>query len=304
MNSQLQHIADFFKKASPHAKAALVMIWKGMITFAPFAVAIGGVLFAITIVLGIVGAIFGALAQFAKQTPAYANEAAHLADTYFPKFLLYFLSIFKEYPAISIGILFLSVLYISNTTLKRVSERSIGKTIIVFSLILYFLYRLSSAKEYTLTELSSFLSTFTSLTYLFIYPDERKEFNIQFDRESILIFITFLLIYWINSRLLWLIAIAALEFAAIYVYFDQIKNFLSDAPSGYYRILQGLFPLALSAPFIFTIWIFKDNDKYREISGKLRELDLRERELELKKQDLEHNREKFRFEKSKHNKPT
>ena len=289
MNSVLQNIADLLRKLTPHAKTLLELIWKGIAAGFPIVLSIGGVLFGIGIVLGTIGAIFEALARFAKQTPAYANEAAHLADTYFPKFLVYTLEILKEYPVISVGVVLLLILYINNTTLKRVSQRSFGKTIIIFSIITYLLYRLSSAKEYALVELSEFLSTFMSMTYVFVYPDEARTFEIGFDRESIIIFIIFLFVYWINSRLLWLASIAALESALIYLYIDDINIFLAGIPTAYYRILQGLLPLILSVPFIFAIWVFRDNDKYKEISGKIRELDLKEKELELKRQDLEHN---------------
>lgn len=291
-------MAEPSKEFILRSKLVLEFLWRGISPLLPFVAGFFFIMLAIVIILAIIAAIFQTLANFALDGLRYVIRAVFFAYPYMLKFLAFVVELFEEYPVMSIGTFLLAILYINKSILNRVSEKAIGKTIFILSIIFYLLYKLSySTNNYMLPELSSFVSSFISMMYIFVYPESSQTFNINFDRESILILVVFLFSYWVNSRLIWLISIAVFEAMLIYFYSESINTWLLSIPTDYYRILQGMLTLVFSTPFLFAIWIFRDNDKYRELSGKIRELDLRERELYIKRQDLDHSKDKFEYEK-------
>ncbi|EIJ36964.1 hypothetical protein [Thiothrix nivea] len=115
-------------------------------------------------------------------------------------------------------------------------------------------------------------------------------FNIQLSFETQkTVYMTssmILLAYLVNSRTFWVLMLAVIDLYILTRHNVDINNYFSSLSDNYIKILQSFIPLLVASPFAFIIWMFRNNDKTKELQQKEREYHAKLQELDLRKEEL------------------
>lgn len=212
--------------------------------------------------------------------------------------------LFNKYPYITLIVVLLVLSTIIKITLKRRHSISDNRSIPSLVIMAYLFYVLVTYSTQDFQSISSFLSIYISSLNNFINAPEHTTINIEFGRQAILILLYIIFAYWINSRLLWLFSIFLLQALLIYSYYQPSMSWFEQLPSDYYRLLQGVIPVIIAAPYALAIWIFRDNDKYTDFNQKEQEILLRTRESRIKESELELRKKELSLKEKEFDKKT
>lgn len=199
--------------------------------------------------------------------------------------------IFIEFPVSTLIVVILILVILNKLILKRKGNldffESFVKSLFLFFFIGYLLYALVNYESNQYQNISKFLSVFSTNLMNFIYSTDIEK-KIIFNRMDLLLLLYISVAYWINTRLIWIVSIALFQISLIYINYESIIVWITinQFPEKYYRIVQGIIPLIILAPYVLTVWIYRDNDKYFDYSQKERDLDVKEKERKIKEDEL------------------
>ncbi len=277
INKFISIISNFFQKHKDTILSGIIGI-----IFLIFQITL--FIICVAVILGILGGILEFIVDIFQDV-----------DKNLPTEIIKIQSFLTEYPFVTFPIILIVFFLINKTISKRKSNVSELRSLFIFSIIGYLYYKLQTDKETIILVLNSIINVFINKLHFFVFPDGNiKDVYFNIDRTSIIVVMILLFIYWLNSRLVWLITLFIFELYLLFNNLDIVYSFLDDMPKKeYITILKGLPALILSAPFVLAVWIFRDNDKVDDVNNRQKELQLKERELELRERELEFEKKKY-----------
>lgn len=212
------------------------------------------------------------------ETPTFINNILGDFSTFITPFIV-------KYP-FSVFLIFLVCIYFFvNITLKRRGSSNFIKTVVIFLVLPYLVYVLSVFSKVDYDSISKFISFLLQKLVVFINPSFPDKIEINIGRIEVVSLTYLLAAYWINSRLLWILSIFCVQIILFKTYTEDLKAFFTDN-SEFNRLLQGVIPLIIAAPYVLIAWVFRDNDKFSDYHQKERELTLREKEARMKEKEF------------------
>ena len=261
------------------------------------------ILFFIFLPFALIGAIINYFKyDFAKDAGSIIQNILKVSYNFYSMLS----SFIEQYPEsiFILGILFIILLIkslSSHIILRKHNYKSFFKAIlhffVVLSLTLSIVYYEDILNE---------LQLHTNNLNLLIHKYVNTNISINVNRLSFIFLLIIYVIVWINNRLLWVLSIFLVQLFLIYIFYNDILKWLNDFPTEYIRLLQGILPFLIVAPYIFLIWIFRDNDKFmeyslrqEEVNIKSKEIRLREKELRTRETELNLKQKEFELNKNK-----
>jgi len=234
------------------------------------------------------------------------NEISSYMNIHIEKATSGLTEIFIEFPVSTLIFVILILVILNKLILKRRGNLdffgSFVKNLFLFFFIGYLLYALVNYESNHYQNISKFLSVFSTNLMNFIYSTDIEK-KIIFNRMDLFLLLYISVAYWINTRLIWIVSIALLQIFLMYINYESIIVWISinQFPEEYYRIVQGVIPLIIVAPYLLAVWIYRDNDKYSDYSQKERERKIKEDELKTKNNELSIRREELKLKEKEFN---
>ena len=230
------------------------------------------------------------------------NEISSYMNIHIEKATSGLTEIFIEFPVSTLIFVILILVILNKLILKRRGHLGFFKNLFLFFFIGYLLYALVNYESNHYQNISKFLSVFSTNLMNFIYSTDIEK-KIIFNRMDLFLLLYISVAYWINTRLIWIVSIALLQISLMYINYESIIVWISinQFPEEYYRIVQGVIPLIIVAPYLLAVWIYRDNDKYSDYSQKERERKIKEDELKTKNNELSIRREELKLKEKEFN---
>lgn len=198
---------------------------------------------------------------------------------------LWFIGFLSDYSFAIIIVPIIIVHVINTISLKRFTSQEGGFKSFIFSIIfIYLLYHLIYTDNFISIFNDFFSKIYKACDKSFPGKCNIINFNAGTFEVSLITYIAFLIA--INSRLMWILSIVLFEFNFFINNGDLIYSLFSGIPKNLRYLFHGIMPFLLASPLMLAIWIFRDNDKYQDMSYKQRELDLKSKELDLREKEL------------------
>ena len=261
------------------------------------------ILFFIFLPFALIGAIINYFKyDFAKDAGSIIQNILKVSYNFYSMLS----SFIEQYPEsiFILGILFIILLIkslSSHIILRKHNYKSFFKAILHFFVVL-----LLTLSIVYYEDILNELQLHTNNLNLLIHKYLNTNISINVNRLSFIFLLIIYVIVWINNRLLWVLSIFLVQLFLIYIFYNDILKWLNDFPTEYIRLLQGILPFLIVAPYIFLIWIFRDNDKFmeyslrqEEVNIKSKEIRLREKELRTRETELNLKQKEFELNKNK-----
>ena len=294
---------ELYEAAIMNYKADALHVLKKILYITGKAIKYIFILFFIFLPFALIGAIINYFKyDFAKDAGSIIQNILKVSYNFYSMLS----SFIEQYPEsiFILGILFIILLIkslSSHIILRKHNYKSFFKAIlhffVVLSLTLSIVYYEDILNE---------LQLHTNNLNLLIHKYLNANISINVNRLSFIFLLIIYVIVWINNRLLWVLSIFLVQLFLIYIFYNDILKWLNDFPTEYIRLLQGILPFLIVAPYIFLIWIFRDNDKFmeyslrqEEVNIKSKEIRLREKELRTRETELNLKQKEFELNKNK-----
>lgn len=229
--------------------------------------------------------------EVAIQVPSFLDSILNLVS-------LKSIQIFVDYPYFTVMLFLIFIYILIKIMLKRGNSSNFFKSLFILIIISYIFYLLTLNHGEQFKNISNLLSIFFTQLFKFVDPTYEGLIEINFGRQQLLVGMYIILAYWLNNRLLWILSIAIVQIYIFHNYYDQAMIWMNTLHSDYFRLLQGILPVLLATPYILSIWIFRDNDKYSDFQQRELELSIRRREANIKESELKTKENELKIRKS------
>ena len=204
------------------------------------------------------------------------------------------IQVINDYPFVLIGTLLL-VIYIGNhLTLSRFRSQEYSFSSLIFFLSgAYLFYKLLTDDS-----IVSFIGLYLAIIKDICISSYGETCNLipnKFDNKDILIIVYIAMLIAIKSRLMWVLSVVALEYYFIIIKGETFYDLFSNIPEEHRYLFKGVVPFLLASPFLLIVWVFRDNDRFEDISSRQRELNLKSRELDLREREINIRSNEFRI---------
>ena len=99
---------------------------------------------------------------------------------------------------------------------------------------------------------------------------------------------------FLNSRALWVLVLASLQIYMLAEYSSQMNDYFLDFNDNYVKVIQSLIPVVMVSPIAFILWVFRNNDKRRELEQSEKDFLVKLKEIRNKEEELSVQKEKNR----------
>ena len=243
----------------------------------------------ISLIFAVIFIIYAAI-QIIKETINFFEKHFDTILHYIIFVIDLFFKILQEYPKMQYIIYFSLIVFIikiiSNKTLLRKSNyKSLLINIIYFFFFIMILILLIYNKESIIFLQNNLINPLNIFLSKYQYND-LINLNKIISEENLIAFLIVYILVWFNNRLLWILSIFVLQVSLIFYYYNDLMTYLNKFPKEYSNILTGIIQLIIAAPYIFMIWIFRDNDKFNDYMIKHNEINIKKQEIKLREKEL------------------
>ena len=201
------------------------------------------------------------------------------------EFFSWNIEVIGDYPFTLIAILLLVVYTVNHLTLSRFQSQEYSFSSLIFFLSGAYLFYQLLTNDGIVPSINKYLSTLRE-TCILNYGEACNLIPESSDNKGILIIVYASMLIAINSRLMWILSVVALEYYFIIIKGENFYALFSNIPEEHRYLFKGVVPFLLASPLLLIVWIFRDNDRFEDISSRQKELNLKSRELGLREREI------------------